>query len=170
MKPSHTENQTTPVSSPPPELWACSQTEQILPGHRAGRKAGDGWPDLHIPGRIIGDVESRRAKRGVKVEACCHRGGIQLQQNSRQTPDDERPLEVAPLTTLLSTSDATRVGYFNLTNLCASLRSDASSRMLIWLDPLKVQEVSTFQSELRAMSFTRTLSRPFELGISSTKR
>ena len=82
--------------------------------------------------------------------------------------DELRPLEVAPLTTLLSTMAVTRVGNPNLLHLWASLKTTASSRILIWDSFLKVQAVSTLQSPEMAKLSIPTLSSPFESGHASS--
>ena len=82
--------------------------------------------------------------------------------------DEDLPLEVAPLTTLLSTIAVILVGQQNLQHLWASRSKAASSSIFMWDSFLKVQAESTLQLPDIASSFTPMLSRPFETGMASS--
>lgn len=82
----------------------------------------------------------------LKYKAAATQIALNLLSTVLREMDELRPLEVAPLTTLLSNIAVTRVGKPNLEHLWANLKTTASSRMLIWDSFLKDHEVSTLQS------------------------
>lgn len=108
-------------------------------------------------------------KATLKYNTAAMHIALNLRRTELRETDDDLPLEVAPRTTLLSTRTEMRTGRPILQHRCASLSTDASSRILMCASFRKVHEESMVHDPEMARSFTPIFARPLDEGTDSSR-
>ena len=153
-----------PIWSPPFQSWEFSQPEDFFLGQTCESRI---WAARlakgNRPGGVVGRIQASRAEEPWKVAIKSYRDGHDFAKQRRESSWGWPSFGNGPEHNKRIDEQGQSSASFDRGALLRTWRTEASSKILMWLRPDHLQEDTTCQSAFSATSFTSCDSRPWTL-------